>query len=214
MQQRIHLIIPLISKLTYFVKSCPRFIDKPATVGYNTYNIKGELAVEFLKNTSVCFTGHRKILGVHTHVLPIRLDRAIQNLIRLDYCNFIAGGAVGFDMIAAEAVLAARERDPRITLFLALPCRDQTARWKNPSDIARYQRLVEKANAVHYIQDSYSSTCMHKRNRWMIDNSAVCVAYLNASASGGTAYTVNYARGKDVPVVNLADSSFMEIFAE
>ena len=170
--------------------------------------------MEFLKNTSVCFTGHRKILGVHTHILPIRLDRAIQNLIRLDYCNFIAGGAVGFDMIAAEAVLAARELNPRITLFLALPCRDQTARWKNPSDIARYQRLLEEANAVHYIQDTYSSSCMHKRNRWMIDNSAVCVAYLNDAASGGTAYTVHYARVKDVPVVNLADSSFMEIFAE
>lgn len=188
-------------------------IDKSVTVEYNTYNTKGELAVEFSKNQSVCFTGHRQILGVHTHILPIRLHRTIQNLIRLDYCNFIAGGAVGFDMIAAEAVLAAREQNPRVTLFLALPCRDQTARRKNPSDICRYQHLLEEANGIHYIQDAYSSTCMHKRNRWMIDNSAVCVSYQNTER-GGTAYTVQYAASKEVPVVNLADSSFMEIFEE
>lgn len=190
------------------------FIDKPETVEYNTYNTKGELAVEFSKNQSVCFTGHRQILGVHTHILPIRLHRAIQNLIRLDYWNFIAGGAVGFDMLAAEAVLAAREQNPRITLFLALPCRNQTARWKNSSDVRRYQHLLEKANGIHYIQDAYSSTCMHKRNRWMVDNSSVCVAYQNNTERGGTAYTVQYAVSKEVPVVNLADSSFMEVFAE
>lgn len=168
--------------------------------------------MEFSKNHSVCFTGHRQILGKHTHILPARLDKTIMNLARLGYTNFIAGGAVGFDMIAAEAVLLAREYNPRITLFLALPCRDQTARWKNPSDIERYNRLLAEANGIHYIQDTYSSTCMHKRNRWMVDNSAVCVAYLNDTARGGTAYTVNYAYEKDLPVVNLSSCNFMEAF--
>ncbi len=170
--------------------------------------------MEISKNLSVCFTGHRQILAVHTHILPFRLDRAIQNLIRLDYYNFIAGGAFGFDMLAAEAVLAARKQDSRVTLLLALPCRNQTAHWKNPSDIQRYQRLLDEANEIHYVQDTYSSNCMHKRNRWMIDNSAVCVAYLNDIQRGGTAYTVQYAASREVPVINLADSSFMEIFAE
>ena len=178
-----------------------------------TYN-KGELTVEFLKNESVCFTGHRQILDKHMQILPLRLERAIQRLTQLGYCHFIAGGAIGFDMMAAEAVVSAREEDPRITLFLALPCRDQTARWKNPSDVYRYNRLLEEANDIHYIQDTYSSTCMHKRNRWMVDNSAVCVAYLNDTAKGGTVYTVNYAKSKDIPVVNLSNSSFMEVLAE
>ena len=170
--------------------------------------------MEFLKNESVCFTGHRQILDKHIQILPLRLERAIHSLVRLGYCHFIAGGAVGFDMMAAEAVVSAREEDPRINLFLALPCRDQTARWKNPSDVYRYNRLLEEANDIHYIQDAYSSTCMHKRNRWMVDNSAVCVAYLNDTAKGGTVYTVNYAKSKDIPVVNLSNSSFLEVLAE
>ena len=170
--------------------------------------------MEFSTNESVCFTGHRQIMSMHTQILPLRLERTIQRLTQLGYYNFIAGGAVGFDMMAAEAVLSAREENPRITLFLALPCRDQTARWKNPTDVYRYNRLLEEANGIHYIQDAYSSTCMHKRNRWMVDNSAVCVAYLNNTAKGGTAYTVNYAESKGLPVVNLSSSGFMEVFAE
>ena len=170
--------------------------------------------MEFSKNHSICFTGHRQILGKHIHIIPARLERTIMNLIRLDYKNFIAGGAVGFDMIAAEAVLLAREYNPDVKLFLALPCRDQTARWKNPSDIERYNRLLHEADGVHYIQDTYSSTCMHKRNRWMVDHSAVCVAYLNDTGRGGTAYTVKYATEQDLPVVNLANSSYLEAFGE
>mgnify|MGYP000059195168 CR=1 FL=1 len=170
--------------------------------------------MEFSKNHSVCFTGHRQILPQHIHILPFRLESTIQNLIRLEYNNFIAGGAVGFDMLAAEAVLAARRMYPHITLFLALPCRDQTARWKNPSDIERYNRLLEEADAIHYIQDAYSSTCMHKRNRWMVDHSAVCVAYLNDTQKGGTAYTVRYAMQKDLPFVNLSSIDYLEAFAE
>ena len=170
--------------------------------------------MEFSKNHSICFTGHRQILGKHIHIIPARLERTIMNLIRLGYKNFIAGGAVGFDMIAAEAVLLAREYNPDVKLFLALPCRDQTARWKNPSDIERYNRLLHEADGVHYIQDTYSSTCMHKRNRWMVDHSAVCVAYLNDTGRGGTAYTVKYATEQDLPVVNLANSSYLEAFGE
>ena len=170
--------------------------------------------MEISKNHSVCFTGHRQVLGKHTHILPIRLEKTIINLIRLGYKNFIAGGAVGFDMIAAETVLLAREYNPAITLFLALPCRNQTARWKNPSDIERYNRLLAQANDIHYIQDAYSSTCMHKRNRWMVDHSAVCVAYLNDTARGGTVYTVNYANAQDLPVVNLANSNYLAAFGE
>ena len=44
---------------------------------------------------------------------------------------------------------------------------------------------------------------MHKRNRHLVDNSSVCVCYL-AKDSGGTDYTVGYARLKGLKVINLA----------
>ena len=44
---------------------------------------------------------------------------------------------------------------------------------------------------------------MHKRNRHLVDNSSVCVCYLNKE-NGGTAYTVRYAGKKGLEIINLA----------
>ena len=43
-----------------------------------------------------------------------------------------------------------------------------------------------------------------KRNRHLVDGSSVCIAYLTQE-KGGTAYTVNYAKQKEVQVINLAE---------
>lgn len=44
---------------------------------------------------------------------------------------------------------------------------------------------------------------MHKRNRYLVDNSSVCVCYLTED-TGGTAYTVNYAIKSGLKVINTA----------
>ena len=43
---------------------------------------------------------------------------------------------------------------------------------------------------------------MHKRNRHLVDNSSLCIAYLTKE-SGGTAYTVNYARQSGLTIINI-----------
>ena len=43
---------------------------------------------------------------------------------------------------------------------------------------------------------------MLARNRYMADHSSYCIAYL-VRGTGGTAYTVRYARKKGVQIVNL-----------
>ncbi|HIS50977.1 MAG TPA: DUF1273 domain-containing protein, partial [Candidatus Gallacutalibacter pullistercoris] len=45
--------------------------------------------------------------------------------------------------------------------------------------------------------------CMHRRNRHLVDESGICVAYC-VKPNGGTAYTVMYAKQKGLPVINLA----------
>lgn len=54
-----------------------------------------------------------------------------------------------------------------------------------------------------YTAQQYTKGCMHKRNRHLVDNSSVCVCYLNRE-SGGTAYTVNYAKKNGLEIINLA----------
>lgn len=130
-----------------------------------------------------------------------RLDQTIQLLVDEGIRYFGTGGALGFDTMAAQAVLRAREHNPQIKLILVLPCKDQTRGWRE-KDIETYESIKKTANKVTHISVEYTRDCMFKRNRHLVDNSGVCVAYLT-EATGGTAYTVDYAKKQGVRVINL-----------
>lgn len=154
------------------------------------------------RSRSVCFTGHRTISESElARVIPT-LDSVISELISDGHRIFYAGGALGFDTVAAFRVLAAREKDPSVKLILALPCRDQTKNWTNLRSINEYRILKDNADSVIYIKDFYDRSCMMERNIYMVDHSAVCVAYFSGK-SGGTANTVRYAEKSGIPVINL-----------
>ena len=119
------------------------------------------------------------------------------------YRYFGCGGALGFDTLAAQTVLRLQEIYPEISLILVLPCRDQTRGWKQ-ADVAEYDRIMKAADKVTYTSEQYYSGCMHKRNRHLVDNSSLCICYLTEQ-SGGTAYTVNYARSQGLKIINVAE---------
>ena len=112
-----------------------------------------------------------------------------------------AGGALGFDTIAAESVLELKEKYPQIKLILVLPCKDQTSGWYD-SDVKKYNEILSRADKVVYTSERYYDGCMLKRNRYLVDNSGYCICYLKRN-TGGTAYTVNYARQLGVFVYNI-----------
>jgi len=60
-------------------------------------------------NTVYCFTGHRKLLANKIEYIIKRLSDEIENLIRQGVTDFISGGALGFDQIAASLVVAKKE---------------------------------------------------------------------------------------------------------
>ena len=107
-----------------------------------------------------------------------------------------------FDTLAAQTVPKLKPSYPNIKLILVLPCLTQTRGWR-PEDIAEYERIKSLADKVVYTAQQYTRGCMHKRNRHLVDNSSVCVCYLNRE-SGGTAYTVDYAEKRGLEVINLA----------
>lgn len=155
-----------------------------------------------MKDKTACFTGHRKIPTWGTKKLVARLRKIMVELIEEGYLYFGAGGALGFDTMAAQTVLALREQYPDIKLILVLPCLSQTRGW-SANDIETYEDIKSKADKVVYTSQEYTSGCMHKRNRHLVDNSSVCICYLTEE-TGGTAYTVNYALSKGVRVINVA----------
>ncbi len=110
--------------------------------------------------------------------------------------EFICGGALGFDTLAATEVLRLKERFPDISLFLALPCRDQAARWTSAQK-KTYDAILQKADKVEWLFDHYVPGCMQMRNRFMVDHADVCVAYYTGRP-GGTMQTIQYAKEKGV----------------
>ena len=156
-----------------------------------------------MKEKTVCFTGHRTIPMLKKWKIEKKLKETLDALIDNGYCYFGAGGALGFDTIAAQTVLGLKKKHPEIKLILVLPCKNQTRGWEE-KDVSVYESIIEQADKVVYTQEHYDRGCMFKRNRHLVDNSSVCVAYLTEE-KGGTAYTVNYANQKGVKVINIAE---------
>ncbi|MCL2299899.1 MAG: DUF1273 domain-containing protein [Firmicutes bacterium] len=161
-----------------------------------------------MPDQTCCFTGHRRIPVSERAALENRLEAEIVKLIHQGVRYFGAGGALGFDTMAASAVLRLKAQYPHIRLILVLPCGDQAAGW-GEADKKTYNLILRLADKVVYISERYSRRCMHERNRHLVDHSEICVCYF-VQTKGGTAYTVNYAKQKGLRVVNLAWQSSFE----
>ena len=121
--------------------------------------------------------------------------------------TFLAGGALGFDTLAAQEVLRLKAAGlPQLRLVLVLPCLGQEAYWK-AEDAALYRDLLRQADEAIYTADVYSKWCMFQRDRYLVNHSAYCLCYWNREQGerGGTAYTVGYARKQGLEVENLGD---------
>ena len=116
---------------------------------------------------------------------------------------FGAGGALGFDMLAEEAVLQLKEEYPHIRLILVLPCppEQQTLKWSSEQRL-KYYDILQRADRVRVLSPQYTSGCMLTRNRHLADNSAYLISYLREKR-GGTAYTVAYAERQGLQIIRL-----------
>ncbi len=164
--------------------------------------------MELIREKTCCFTGHRNIPLRESLGARWRLREEISRLAAKGVDTFLAGGAVGFDTLAAQEVLRVRaEGLANLHLVLVLPCLGQESRWSQ-RDAAIYRSLLRQADEVIYTGDVYTRGCMFTRNRYLVDHSAYCLCYLAEEATrGGTAYTVNYAQRKGLEILNLAVES-------
>ena len=140
-----------------------------------------------LKDKTCCFSGHRNLGKYDYNYVYQRTKDIITLLAENGIVYFGTGGAIGFDTIAAKAVLAVREIYPQIKLILVLPCEDQARYWK-AENVEEYNKIKEQADKI----------------RHMVDCSSICVCFLTDFESG-TAVTVDYAIEKGLDVINVAD---------
>lgn len=135
--------------------------------------------------------------------LARRLKTILINLIENGYQYFGAGGALGFDTLATQTILELKADYPHIKLILVLPCLSQADSWSS-YDHEVYEYIKGAADKVVYTSREYSKGYMHKRNRHLVDNSGACVCYLSEK-TGGTAYTVEYAKRMNLRVINASE---------
>ena len=160
--------------------------------------------VEMTDFKTVCFTGHRQIQTSEKHALSDALHEEIDRQIRAGACLFRTGGAIGFDTMAAQAVLELRREHSGMLLELILPCPSQTALWQ-PQDKQTYKQILAQADRVQYAGFEYFNGILQLRNRQLVQGADVCIAYLKSSHGGGTAYTSALALRLGLEYINLAD---------
>ncbi len=155
---------------------------------------------------SVCFTGHRELSEIEKKITAIRLSKLLTMLAR-DHglLDCYAGGAIGFDTVAALTVLSVKKRIPNFRLHLILPCEGQEKAWNEEQKIAYYM-IKEQADSVRTLSPFFYNGCMQIRNRELLEKADLCIAYLRPStASGGSLNTVLQATKLGIPVINIAD---------
>ncbi len=170
-------------------------------------NVASEISTplpEFMtRENTCCFTGHRIISSADAEKLPGLLDTTLTYLLDLGYRYFVCGGAIGFDMMAENAVIRSISCGSGAALVLALPCPNQTDRWKNLELIREYRRIKGYASAIEYLSDTHTDDCMKKRNQYMVDISSFCVAYYNGAYASGSGQTYRMAYRAGIEVLNL-----------
>ena len=162
------------------------------------------------RQESCCFTGHRpaKLPWGYNESDPrcVKLKERIADAVLLAYqegCrHFLCGMAQGCDLYFCEAVLALRERYPEVTVEAAIPCPTQADAWPE-AERRRYRELVAKCDMETMVSDTYSSACMQRRDRYMVDHAMLLIAAFDGTA-GGTRYTVEYALRRGIEIFNVS----------
>ena len=147
------------------------------------------------------FTGHRQIRSDLTERLRSLIYRAINYAYGQGCRDFICGGAVGFDTLAAREVLRFRFTHSDVRLVLYLPCQNQNEYWSDRSTDA-YEHILSSANEIVYTAESYTPDCMKLRNEAMAAAADILIAYAGRYSSGA-AQTVRLAEKAGKQVYNL-----------
>lgn len=164
----------------------------------------------YVEKRTACFTGHRPqsipYLWDEGSELSLRLKDELRNMIidlidNHGVSHFISGMALGVDMIAAEIVLELKKKYPNITLECAIPCETQARKWTEKYR-DRYFSIIEMSDKETLLQTHYTADCMHKRNKYMVDNSDYVIAVWNGSSSG-TGKTVLYAKENNKQIIQI-----------
>lgn len=132
----------------------------------------------------------------HPWLLDLKSSLVVE-LVAKEVTTVISGAAIGYDTWLAECAL-----ELNIDLHLYVPFEEQGATWPQKSR-DKLNLLKNKAKEVKVINSYYSKNCFFKRDEEMIKNCEEVFSLLDPyKTSGGTYYTVKYAKKLGRPITN------------
>lgn len=144
------------------------------------------------KSKTLAVTGHRT---VDKTLDEKKLKDLFISYIEKGIDTFLIGMAVGFDSICFKCLYKLKKKYD-IKLICCIPCENQD-KFFTDKQKKEYATFLQVSDQNIYVSKTYSGYCMMKRNKFMVDNCSVLVAYLRQD-KGGTKQTVDYALTKGV----------------
>lgn len=171
--------------------------------------------LDSIYHKACAFTGHRPqrfIFGFdeeHPYCITMKelLEQEIRRMIDVGVTTFYSGMALGIDIWAAEIVLRLKTDYPDTRLIAVLPHEEQANKW-SVEHRERYFNTLSECDDVITLQTHYTSDCMHKRNRYLIDHAKYLIAVYDGNEKGGTAYTVKYAQEQNREITVIQPDKF------
>ena len=148
-----------------------------------------------------CFTGHRELSHSNKYIIEKTLEIITDLIENEGVTDFRAGGAMGFDTLAAAAVAGLKVKYPHIKLHLIIPHHGHDRDFSEFYE-KMFEFTLQNADTVTYIQKRYTPGVMQVRNAALVRGADVCVAYMTR-LRGGTYQTVNMARRDKIKVINI-----------
>lgn len=144
-------------------------------------------------------TGHRELPhGFDKNAVYDRLEE----LIKGGCDTFFCGMAEGFDLLALDCLKDLKKKY-RIYIEACIPYAGQELRFP-AEEKKKYRALLDWCDKKTVLFPSYRNGCFLIRNRYMVDCADALLAYC-VKKQGGSAYTVNYAREKGLPIIYIEE---------
>ena len=152
-----------------------------------------------MSNLVIGATGHRTI----THPEE-RVKEELKKIFTIEApSHVISGMALGYDTLFVEVAI-----EMGIPFVAAIPFAEQANLWPEENK-KHYMNLLEKAKDIYIHPQTVTKNKVYAgyfgRNRWIVQNSQLLVAYMINSEDGGTAHTWNYAVKEGRRTINIVE---------
>lgn len=170
---------------------------------------------------AVCFTGHRDIHGIYFNSegntskawqLVWERTLAVVTYLAVNHHQneFIAGGAIGFDTVAADVICHCKYTlGMPINLTLALPFKGYDSLWPVSSQ-RHLAKTIAQTNRIIYVNEVLNqpnpvgnkgavARMLQKRNEVMVNRADTIVSMYIPDKPGGTLNCLRYVMNKQKP---------------